>query len=146
MKNLRWVVALYLTVLAALVSYPGGPARPRPILHYLNDVKPSHVEVDAMVQDIALNIVLFLPAGYLGVLTLGRTGTAAFTLVAAACALLSVGIETVQHVFLPWRSSTWIDIVSNTVGSLAGSGLARLMMLPTPSTARRDAVDDVPTV
>jgi VanZ family protein len=134
---------LYLGVLAIAVSYPMGPARPPWKLHYLNDVKPSHVEVDALVQDIAQNIVLFLPAGYLGILAFGRIGAGAYTLVVLACALLSFGIESVQHFFLPWRSSTWIDIVSNTLGGLGGTGVARLMMLPGPSEARRRTVDDV---
>jgi VanZ family protein len=142
-KNLRWVLALYLGVLAIAVSYPMGPARPPWKLHYLNDVKPSHVEVDALVQDIAQDIVLFLPAGYLGILTVGRTGAGATTLVVLACALLSFGIETVQHFFLPWRYSTWIDIMSNTLGGLAGTGVARLMTVPKPAEARRDAVADV---
>jgi VanZ family protein len=142
-KNPRWVLAVYLCVLAVAVSYPLGPARPPWKLHYLNDVKPSHVEVDALVQDIAQNIVMFLPAGYFGILTVGRTGVAAYTLVALTCALLSFGIETAQHFLLPWRYSTWIDIVSNTLGGLAGIGVARLMMLPEPSAARRQPLDDV---
>src|SRR5262245_22613055 len=128
-KNLRWVIALYLSVLALAVSYPMGPARPSWKLHYLNDVKPNHVEVDALVQDIAQNIVLFLPAGYLGILTVGRTGAGAYTLVALACAVLSFGIETAQHFFLPWRYSTWIDIVSNTLRGLPGTGVARHLTL-----------------
>ena len=143
MKNCRWVLALYLSVLAVAVSYPMGPARAPWKLHYLNDVKPNHVEVDALVQDVAQNIVMFLPAGYLGILTVGRTGAGAYTMVVVACALLSFGIETAQHFFLPWRYSTWIDIVSNTLGGLAGTGVARLMTQPAPAEARRDAVDDV---
>jgi len=142
-KNLHWVLALYLSVLAVAVSYPMGPARPSGRLRYLNDVKPSHVEVDALVQDVAQNIVLFLPAGYLGILVVGRTVAGAHTLVVLACAFLSFGIETVQHFFLPWRYSTWIDIVSNTLGGLAGTGVARLMMPPEPAAVRRDMVDNV---
>ena len=137
------MLVLYLGVLAVAVTYPVGPARPPWRRHYLNDVKPSHVKVDALVQDVARNIVMFLPAGYLGILTVGRAGAGAYTLVALACAFLSLGIETVQHFFLPWRSSTWIDIVSNTLGGLAGIGVSRLMTPPGPAEARRDAVDDV---
>jgi len=142
-KNSRWVLALYLGVLLVAVSYPIGPARPAWKRHYLNDVKPTHVEVDALVQDVAQNIVMFLPAGYLGLLALEGTGPGAYVLVVVACAVLSFGIETVQHFFLPWRYSTWIDIVSNTLGGLAGTGVARLMALPAPATARPDAVDRV---
>ena len=143
MKNLRWVLALYLGVLAIAVSYPMGPARPPWKRHYLNDVKPNHVEIDGLVQDVAQNIVMFLPAGYLGILTVGRSGAGAYTLVVLACAVLSFGIETAQHFFLPSRYSTWIDIVSNTLGGLAGTGVARLMTLPEPAAARRDAGEKV---
>ena len=48
-------------------------------------------------------------------------GAGAYLIVVLACATLSFGIETMQHFFLPWRYSTWIDIVSNTVGGLAGT-------------------------
>jgi VanZ family protein len=142
-KSLRWVLALYLFVLMIAVTYPMGPSRAPQKLHYLNDIKPGHV--DALVQDVAQNIVMFLPAGYLGILMVGRAGAGAgaYLIVVLACATLSFGIETVQHFFLPWRYSTWIDIVSNTVGGLAGTGVARLMTVPTPAGARADEVDGV---
>ena len=143
MKNLRWVVALYLFVLMVAVTYPMGPSRDARKRHYLNDAKPSHV--DALVQDVAQNIVMFLPAGYLGILMVGRAsaGAGTYLIVVLTCATLSFGIETMQHFFLPWRYSTWIDIVSNTVGGLAGTGVARLMTVPTPAGARADEVDGV---
>ena len=134
MRNLRIVLALYLLVLMIAVTYPLGPSRDPRKLRYLNDIKPTHV--DALVQDVAQNIVLFLPAGYLGLLVAGRTGPGTYLIVVAACALLSFGIETVQHFFLPWRYSTWIDIVSNTTGGLAGVGIARLLNVPVAASAR----------
>ena len=48
-----------------------------------------------------------------------------------------------QHFFLPWRYSTWIDIVSNTVGGLAGTGVARLMTVPASAGARAGDIDDM---
>jgi VanZ family protein len=142
-KSLRWILALYLFVLMVAVTYPTGPSRDARKRHYLNDAKPSHV--DAVVQDVAQNIVMFLPAGYLGILVVGRAGAGAgaYLIVVLACATLSFGIETVQHFFLPWRYSTWIDIVSNTVGGLAGTGVARLMAVPISAGVRADEVDDV---
>jgi len=133
-KNLRVVLVLYLLVLMIAVSYPLGPARDRRKLHYLNDIKPTHV--DALVQDVAQNIVLFLPAGYLGLLVAGRTGPGTYLIVVTVCALLSFGIESAQHFFLPWRYSTWIDVVSNTTGGLAGVGIARLLNVPVTARAR----------
>jgi glycopeptide antibiotics resistance protein len=140
-KSLRWIFALYLIVLIVAVTYPMGPSRDPRKLHYLNDIKPGHV--DAVVQDVAQNIVMFLPAGYLGILMVGRTGAGAYLIVVVACAVFSFGIETVQHFFLPWRYSTWIDIVSNTVGGLAGTGVARLMTVPASAGARAGDTDDV---
>jgi hypothetical protein len=142
-KNSRWFLALYLGVLLVAVSYPIGPARPAWKQHYLNDVKPNHVEVDALIQDVAQNIVMFLPAGYLGLLAVERTGPGAYVLVVMACAVLSFGIETAQYLVLPWRYSTWIDIVSNTLGGLSGIGVARLIGLPAPAGAHPDAADSV---
>jgi len=140
-KSLRWILALYLLVLLVAVSYPIGPSRHVSKRHYLNDKKPTHV--DALVQDVAQNIVIFLPAGYLGIHMVGRTGAGAYVTLVLACGLLSFGIESVQHFFLPWRYSTWIDIVSNTLGGLAGTGVARLMTFPMPAARRPDAVDNV---
>ena len=142
MKSLRWILALYLFVLMVAVTYPMGPSRDARKRHYLNDAKPSHV--DALVQDVAQNIVMFLPAGYLGILVVGRAGAGAgaYLIVVLACATLSFGIETMQHFFLPWRYSTWIDIVSNTVGGLAGTGVARLMAVPVSAGVRAGEVND----
>jgi VanZ family protein len=141
-KSLRWILALYLFVLMVAVTYPMGPSRDARKRH-LSDAKPSHV--DALVQDVAQNIVMFLPAGYLGILVVGRAGAGAgaYLIVVLACATLSFGIETVQHFFLPWRYSTWIDIVSNTVGGLAGTGVARLMAVPISAGVRANEVDAV---
>jgi VanZ family protein len=69
-------------------------------------------------------------------------GAGAYLIVVLACATLSFGIETMQHFFLPWRYSTWIDIVSNTVGGLAGTGVARLMAVPVSAGVRAGEVND----
>lgn len=130
MNRVRWILALYLLVLLIAVSYPSGPTRNPRHQRFLNDVRPRNV--DALVQDVARNIALFLPAGYLGLLIVGHTGAGACALVTLACALLSLGVETVQYFFLPWRYSTWIDVVSNTAGGLAGTGIARLLTVPVP--------------
>jgi VanZ family protein len=140
-KSLRWILALYLLVLVVAVSYPIGPSRHVSKRHYLNDKKPTHV--DALVQDVAQNIVMFLPAGYLGIHMVGRTGAGAYVMVVLACGLLSFGIESVQHFFLPWRYSTWIDIVSNTTGGLAGTGVAWLLSAPHPADATAREAEDV---
>lgn len=141
MTGLRWIFVLYLLVLLVAVSLPVGPARHVSMRRYLNDPKPPHV--DALVQDVAQNIVLFLPAGYLGIHLVGRTGPGAYAMVVLACGLLSFGIESAQYFFLSWRYSTWIDIVSNTTGGLAGTGLARLLSVPESSESPSAPAEDV---
>ena len=130
MKHLHWVFALYLVALVVAVSFPAGPARPPRERHYLNDTRAGNV--DDLVQDVARNVALFMPAGYLGLLVVGPTRRRAAVIVVLACALFSFGIETMQHFFLTWRYSTWIDIVSNTAGGFAGAGLAQLLPLDRP--------------
>ena len=139
-KGLRWISALYLLVLLIAVAWPTGPARHASKQHYLSDAKPSHV--DALVQDVAQNIVMFLPAGYLGLHMVGRTGPGAYLMVVLGCGLLSFGIESAQHFLLPWRYSTWIDIVSNTTGGLAGTGLAWLLSVPHSADAPAREAED----
>jgi VanZ family protein len=49
-------------------------------------------------------------------------------------ALLGLGIETAQHFWLPWRYSTWIDVVSNTVGTTPGSAVASVVLRLEPDS------------
>ena len=72
----------------------------------------------------------------------GRTGPGAYLMVVLGCGLLSFGIESAQHLFLPWRYSTWIDIVSNTTGGLAGTGLAWLLNVPQSADALARKAED----
>ena len=65
--------------------------------------------------DFALNIALFLPCGaFLGLL--GRRPST----VAAAAALLSLGIEAAQ-MYIPPRHPSQLDVIANTLGALAGA-------------------------
>lgn len=83
---------------------------------------PKEIEFkfDSSVDNLILNIVLFLPVGFLYRLITGRRG--AFIL----GAILSFSIETVQ-LFIPARTTSLIDIAANTFGAGLGGILCRLI-------------------
>ena len=124
MNPVRLTLAIYLLLIGLLVSYPIGPARAPHKVKWLNDAKPGNTE--AMVRDVVTNVGLFLPVGLLAGRAFGVTATA-LLLVVVGGGLLSLGIETAQHLFLPWRYSTWVDVVSNTAGTALGAGAAWLV-------------------
>jgi VanZ family protein len=80
----------------------------------------------AIVRDALVNAAIFLPLGMLfhrHVSRAGRrwvVGIIATTLVAAA---FSVSIETAQYL-LAWRESSLLDVISDTIGAVAGWGIA----------------------
>jgi hypothetical protein len=126
MRRLRWVFILYVVLLCVSVSLPLGPPRAAWKRHWLADVKPAHLT--AFAQDVIVNVAIFVPIGFMARLVLGG-GTAAAVLTVAGCALFGLGIETAQHFLMPWRYSTWIDVVSNTAGGWIGTGLAGIVLL-----------------
>jgi VanZ family protein len=116
----RWALGLYLLVLLVVVSYPIGPPRVGK-LRLLTDAKPRRTE--ALLRDVAINVALFVPVGLFGAWAGGASGTT-IVLVVAAGVGLSLAIETVQHFWLPWRYSSSIDVVNNTVGAALGAATA----------------------
>lgn len=79
-------------------------------------------------SDLLLNVVLFVPLGFLADrLARGRLGPGRIAVVGA---LVSVGLEATQ-LFLPGRYSTALDVVANGTGALVGavasSALRRLV-------------------
>jgi uncharacterized membrane protein YdcZ (DUF606 family) len=85
--------------------------------------------------DVALNVLLFMPLGA-GLLFLGWS----WGRVVAGCALLSLGIETLQFVALTGRDASLSDLLTNTTGGAAGAAFARglgLLLAPGPALARR---------
>lgn len=76
--------------------------------------------------DVIVNVLAYIPLGYLIAVSCGgRVRAHQTVLAAAACgALLSLTMETLQ-MFVPGRFSSVPDILSNGAGSLAGALLAR---------------------
>jgi VanZ family protein len=124
MTPVRSILVVYLCLIAVAVSYPLGPSRPSHKLRWLSDAKPVHT--DALARDVAINVGLFLPVGLLAGRAFGVSASA-LMLIALGGGVASVGIETAQHLFLPWRYSSWVDVLSNTAGAGLGAGAAWLV-------------------
>jgi hypothetical protein len=75
-----------------------------------------------------LNILLFVPFGF-GLATAfrkwGQTRTATLALSLAAGAAVSYTIEFLQ-IYIPGRDSGWLDVFTNTAGSVAGAAIFEL--------------------
>jgi VanZ like family/Concanavalin A-like lectin/glucanases superfamily len=91
--------------------------------------------------DLMLNVVGFIPLGFLGGHLRYRHGEkglslAAFWIVALGIGL-SAGIETIQ-IWLPGRSSSLVDLIGNSLGTSMGLGLAlwveRVTLRPSQGT------------
>ncbi|MFQ5528723.1 MAG: VanZ family protein [Gemmatimonadota bacterium] len=83
--------------------------------------------------DFVLNVLLFLPVGFLACRFLPKPLQAA-----AGAVLLTVGIEATQFL-IPGRSPTVGDLVANSLGGFAGIGLATFLTRR-PDSKRRPAV------
>lgn len=78
--------------------------------------------------DAILNVLLYLPAGYFGLLALARPcGTAAAVVITLTVgASVSLGVEAAQLFFR--RDSSILDVVANSLGTGLGAGAAWLTL------------------
>ena len=88
------------TVIAALLQAAGFPPQ----------ITPTTVEF-------ATNVLLFVPASFLGRSFRPHWGWKQWLLVGLAGTLF---IEAVQHLLLPGRSAQLMDIIANTLGAVVG--------------------------
>ena len=87
--------------------------------------------------DVVANVVLFVPLGFLGVLTLTRHAVRRTVL---GCVLLTVALETAQQ-FVPGRQPSPIDVATNSLGGILGAVCAAaLKRQETSSLAVRSAL------
>lgn len=77
-------------------------------------------QFDSSFDNLILNIVLFLPVGFLYRLITGRRGALVLG------AIISFSIETLQ-LFIPARTTSVIDILANTLGAALGAMLLSLI-------------------
>ena len=88
------------------------------------------------VQDIILNVILFVPFGA----GMRLAGVRRARVIAIAFCL-TVAIELLQMHIIPGRDSSLGDVITNTLGGVIGVVLAdswRAWLLPTPQQARRE--------
>lgn len=81
-----------------------------------------------LIRDIAVNIALYIPFGAVGLLARAEAGDGQlqwrdYVFPVLFAFLLSVTVELVQ-IYEPGRSSSAVDVVCNTCGTLLGVGLA----------------------
>ncbi|WP_408897795.1 VanZ family protein [Nocardioides sp. R1-1] len=81
--------------------------------------RASEGRLDWSETEVLANIALFVPAGLLLAVVLGRPLLAALVTVA-----VSAGIELAQHAFLPSRVPALADVAHNGLGGLLGALLA----------------------
>lgn len=103
-----WVLGGYCALLAVLVFSPVGPSLRGVALPA--GVRAGEVEA-------AANVLVFVPLGFLVAQLLP---TRRRWIAVVLCCVASTGIEVVQAVFISTRLGTPRDVLTNTVGALAG--------------------------
>jgi hypothetical protein len=85
------------------------------------------------IEDIVLNLLGFIPLGFVFTSTLGRLGGAfkkkAVYITLFLCVLVSLIIETAQA-WMPSRSSSQLDLMCNTAGAAVGIFMAHWVLGP----------------
>ncbi|MGW7537596.1 VanZ family protein [Amycolatopsis sp. NPDC054798] len=117
-------------LVAVLVTAPVGNAEGR-TLHLLPGQDIANLGEDAGWQ-IAGNLVLLAPLAALVSVRSPRLQSVAR--VAAAAALVSIGIEAVQYVLDAGRVSATDDVLLNTIGATASASLTRSLWCAVPPT------------
>jgi VanZ like family len=90
---------------------------------------------DADLWERLLNVALFLPLGFVGVLLRPRWPVWVWALVGLVASLV---IEVVQ-IAMPARDGSGWDVATNTTGALLGACLARVVLLLVSSARRRSS-------
>lgn len=87
---------------------------------YLAFPEKISFKFDSSFDNLILNVILFLPVGFLYRLITGRRGALVLG------GLLSFSIETIQ-LFIPVRTTSVIDVLANTLGAALGAMLVSLI-------------------
>ncbi len=106
-----------LCALPHLLDHPYTPMNPVPFI----DVTLGRGDY---LRQIALNVLLTVPFGFLYPLT--RNGAAKCAQTVLVCLLMSLGIELLQPLLSGYRSSDITDVITNGTGGLLGYGLYAL--------------------
>lgn len=112
-------VYVLLIAYASLSPFTGWRVPESGVFHFLT-VWPRYITR----FDVLINILAYLPLGFLAALFLRRLRGGMLILVTTGVgATVSLGMETLQ-VFVPGRIASVPDLLTNTAGSLAGAALA----------------------
>ena len=132
-------LATFVLVIAVITLWPGPPDPDgqtwlRSLLRHGADYGiPAWVTFGRV--EFASNIVMFVPVGFFGALTLARHRW----LIVPAAAIASAAIETIQAMALPLRYGSVRDVISNTLGAIVGYVLAAAVVAVVVRRARRAA-------
>lgn len=81
--------------------------------------------IDYGLVEFTANIAMFVPIGFLLLLGLGRGGWAVALVIGYTASLAA---ELFQHVFLPERVASVLDVLANSLGALLGVLVALLVL------------------
>jgi VanZ family protein len=119
----RYLLAAYtlLVIYASLHPFSGWRDQGVGIFAFLGAALPRYVTV----FDLVTNFIAYLPLGSLAVLVLHPRikGAHALALASLAACALSLTLEALQT-YLPSRIPSNLDLATNSLGALAGAGLA----------------------
>lgn len=124
--TLDLALGLWLALTLMLTVVPIGQARPPqpiafiPFLDSIQRTADGFSSVWDAASDIVLNVIAFVPYGFLAALRWGRRWMTLTIVVAAA---LSTGIELAQYIEATGRFSSATDVVTNTAGAALGFAL-----------------------
>ena len=132
----RVLLAVYVVGLAVVVFLPGGVAHGLDLSQQLRALGLSWVTYNEL--ESFANVVLFLPLGLLIALIIptGRWWILVLGLIA-----VSGFIELAQWLVIPGRVASFLDVLANATGGLAGIAVAGVIRGITHLARRRVAVD-----
>ena len=118
----RILLAVYVVGLALVVFWPGGVAHGLDLSRQLRALGLSWVTYNEL--ESFANVVLFLPLGLLIalIIPIGRWWILVLGLI-----VVSGSIELAQALFIPGRVASFLDVLANVTGGLAGIAVAALI-------------------
>lgn len=120
----KWLAAAYVVyvLLLAYVLVTPGPVGPSETVRALDAVLAVvGIELGGRWTEFVMNVVLFVPAGLLGIFLVRGSRPGDWMMAGFVAATL---VEVVQRYALPTRSGEARDVVANTFGALLGGLVA----------------------
>lgn len=108
---------LYFTLMPVLISLPFILNHPYKAMNMVPFVDVLMGRGD-YVRQILLNVIMMVPFGFLFPMT--RNPAAGFRRTVFSCFLVSLGIELLQPLINGFRSADITDLITNTIGGIAG--------------------------